>query len=133
MVRADPGIASTLPVQRTGEDVLVQAVPTWSPSGEEVRATIPRLRAALPPAALVGGAVAENLDLELALADSTPVVAVVFALGFLLLLVALRAPLLALVGVALNVVATLAAFGMAKWVFQDGIGAGLPVPRRRWG
>ena len=41
-------------------------------------------------------------------------------LGFLLLLIALQAPLIAAVGVLTNLLATGAAFGVAKWVFQDG-------------
>ena len=41
-------------------------------------------------------------------------------LGFLLLLIALQAPLLAAVGVLTNLLATGAAFGVAKWIFQDG-------------
>jgi hypothetical protein len=49
------------------------------------------LRAAMPAGAMVGGAGAENHDLERALADKTPlVIGVVLALGFLLLLVALQ-------------------------------------------
>ena len=52
-----------------------------------------------PPGALVGGAVAENHDLEAALSAKTPlVIGVVLALGFLLLLVALQAPIIAAVG-----------------------------------
>jgi RND superfamily putative drug exporter len=38
----------------------------------------------------------------------------------LLLLVALQAPLIAAVGVVTNLLATGAAFGVAKWIFQDG-------------
>ena len=121
-----PASPSVLPAQHAGRSVLVQAIPRGGPSGDEVRATIDRLRTALPEDALVGGAVAENLDLEQALADATPlVIAVVLALGFLLLLVALQAPVIALAGVLLNVFATLASFGVAKWIFQDGVGAGL--------
>jgi len=125
-VAADRGIASALPAQSARGSVLIQAIPSGGPSGDGVRATIDRLRGDLPPAALIGGAVAENHDLEQALADATPIViGVVLALGFLLLLFALQAPVIALAGVALNVLATLAAFGVAKWIFQDGIGAGL--------
>ena len=50
---------------------------------------------------------------------------IVLALGFVLLLVALQAPLLAAMGVLTNLLATGAAFGAAKLIFQDGIGAGL--------
>ena len=46
-------------------------------------------------------------------------------LGFLLLLVALQAPVIAAVGVVTNVLATGAAFGVAKLVFQDGHLSGL--------
>jgi RND superfamily putative drug exporter len=44
----------------------------------------------------------------------------VLALGFLLLLIALQAPLLAAAGVLTNLLATGAAFGVAKWIFQNG-------------
>ena len=126
VVRADPGIASVMPTQTATGSALVQAVPTGDPSGDDVRSTVARLRDALPARALVGGAVAENLDLEDALAAATPlVVGVVLALGFVLLLFALQAPIIALAGVLLNVLATLAAFGVAKWIFQDGVGAEL--------
>ena len=88
--------------------------------------TIDRLRAALPAGALVGGAVAENHDLESELSAKTPLVfGVVLVLGFLLLLVALQAPLIAAAGVVTNLLATAAAFGVAKLIFQDGRGTGL--------
>ena len=124
---AEPGIASLLPTQEgSGGFALIQAIPRGEPSGDAVRSAIDGLREELPSDALVGGAVAENYDLELALADATPlVVGVVLLLGFLLLLVALRAPVIALAGVLLNVLATLASFGVAKWIFQDGALSGL--------
>jgi RND superfamily putative drug exporter len=50
---------------------------------------------------------------------------VVLALGFLLLLVALRAPVIALLGVFTNLLAVAAAFGVAKLIFQDGNLSGL--------
>jgi RND superfamily putative drug exporter len=127
IARADRGIARVRPPRR-GDDglVLVEALPRGEPSGDAVRATIDHLRAALPAGTAIGGAVAESHDLELALADATPlVIAVVLALGFLLLLVAVQAPVVALAGVLLNVLATLASFGVAKWIFQDGALSGL--------
>jgi RND superfamily putative drug exporter len=100
---------------------LISAIPVGEPSGDSVRSAINRLRDDLPTEALIGGAVAENHDLEVALVDATPfVIGVILLLGFVLLLVALRAPVLALAGVLLNVLATLASFGVAKWIFQDG-------------
>ena len=101
-------------------------MPSADPSDPSVGATIDRLRADLPPGTLVGGAGAENHDLEEALADKTPlVIAVVLGLGFLLLLLALQAPLIAAVGVVTNLLATGAAFGAAKLIFQDGHLSGL--------
>ncbi len=126
-VSHDPGIARVLPAQQGRNGLaLVQAIPSTDPSSKSVGATIDRLRANLPAGALVGGTVAENHDLESALAHRTPlVIGVVLALGFLLLLVALQAPLIAAVGVLTNLLATGAAFGVARLVFQDGHGAGL--------
>ena len=64
----------------------------------------------VPPGALIGGAAAENHDLQAALSAKTPlVIGVVLGLGFLLLLIALQAPLLAAVGVLTNLLATGAA------------------------
>src|SRR5207247_9092234 len=100
---------------------LIEALPNADPSSTAVGRTIDRLRSALPAQGLLGGATAENHDLEQALAAKTPlVIGVVLALGFLLLLVALQAPLIAAVGVITNLLATGAAFGAAKWIFQDG-------------
>ena len=80
----------------------------------------------LPTGALVGGATAENHDLEQTLSAKTPlVIGVVLVLGFLLLLLALQAPVIAAVGVVTNLLAVGAAFGVARLIFQDGHGAGL--------
>jgi RND superfamily putative drug exporter len=125
--QADPGIATVMPAQTSsdGAFALVQAIPVQNPSDSAVGDTIDRLRRALPGGSLVGGAAAENHDLEAALATATPrVVGIVLALGFLLLLVALQAPIIALVAVVTNLLATGAAFGVARLVFQDGHLAG---------
>jgi RND superfamily putative drug exporter len=123
IAKADPGIAAVMPAQTSadGRFALVQAIPRQNPSDPAVGRTIDRLRTALPAGALVGGAAAENHDLEAQLANATPlVIGVVLALGFLLLLVALQAPVIALVGVLTNLLATGAAFGVARLIFQDG-------------
>ena len=123
---ADPGIAAFAPARRSDGNALLLAVPNADPSDPSVGTTIDRLRDSLPAGALVGGAVAENHDLEQALSAKTlPVFAVVLALGFLLLLVALQAPLLALAGVLTNLLATAAAFGVGVLIFQDGNLSGL--------
>jgi RND superfamily putative drug exporter len=137
-LEADPGIAATLPGSRSpsgerssgqspsGGLVLTQAIPTASPSSAAFGSTVERLRKRLPEAALLGGAAAENYDLEKALDARTPLaIGVVLALGFLLLLVAFQAPLLAAIGVLTNLLATGAAFGVATLIFQDGHLSGL--------
>ena len=126
-LKADSGIARVMPaVSGTGEMVLVQAVPTTDPSAPEMGQTIDRLRADLPHDVLVGGAAAENHDLEKLLKDKVPlVIGVVLALGFLLLLIALQAPLISALGVLTNLLATAAAFGVARLIFAEGIGADL--------
>ncbi len=124
---ADESIATALP-PRSGDDdlALVEAVPTVGPSTTALGDTVDRLRAELPAAALVGGPAVENHDLEAALAAKTPlVIGVVLALGFLLLLVAFQAPLIAAIGVLANLLSTGAAFGVAKLIFQDGHLSGL--------
>jgi RND superfamily putative drug exporter len=105
---------------------LIQAVPTDDPSSHAAAATIDRVREALPSGVLVGGAAVENHDLESALSSRTVlVIGVVLVLGFLTLLLALQAPVIAAVGVLTNLLATGAAFGVAKLIFQDGNLAGL--------
>jgi RND superfamily putative drug exporter len=123
VLASDPGIAKVTfgITSESGETALFLASPTADPSDPEVGATIERLRTSLPSEALVGGAAAENHDLEEALASRTLLVfGVVLALGFLLLLVALQAPVIAAVGVLTNLLATGAAFGVARLIFQDG-------------
>ncbi len=127
VAKADPGVAQVMPAMPgRGDHAMVQVVPKHDPSDPAVGATIDRLRSELPQGALVGGSVAENHDLEAALGAKTPlVIGVVLALGFLLLLVALQAPILAAVGVVTNLLAVGAAFGVARLIFQEGHLAGL--------
>ncbi|WP_377323602.1 MMPL family transporter [Pimelobacter simplex] len=125
----DAGIRSVLPPQPAadGSDLaMIQAVPTVDPSDPDLPATVERLRADLPSSALVGGAAVENIDLTDQLDRSTPlVIGVVLLLGFVLLLVALQAPLISLLGTLASLLSTAAAFGVARLLFQDGHGAGL--------
>ena len=89
-------------------------------------ATIDRIRHTLPAGSLVGGAAAENFDLQHALASRTPLVfGILAAMGFLLLLIALGAPLIAAAGVAVTALSVAGAFGIARLIFQDGHLAGI--------
>lgn len=129
VVTADEGIAGAMPAAPAADGtdhMMIQAVPTVDPSDPALGATVDRLRADLPASAVVGGAAVENLDLKAQLDDSTPlVIGVILALGFLLLLFALQAPLIALLGTLASLLSTAAAFGVARLVFQEGIGADL--------
>jgi RND superfamily putative drug exporter len=119
---ADPGIAEVLPTQSGGGGLaVVTAIPRQDPSSPAIGATIERLRGELPAGTVLGGAAAENHDLQKLLTQKTwLVIGVVIALGFLLLLLALQAPLIAAAGVLTNLLGTGAAFGISKWLFQDG-------------
>ena len=124
----DPGVAAVTPTQPSSDGTalsLITAIPDVDPSDPTLLDTVERLRSELPESARVGGAAVENLDLKQQLDDSAPVViGVILVLGFLLLLVALQAPLIALLGTLASLLSTGAAFGVARLVFQEGWGAG---------
>jgi putative drug exporter of the RND superfamily len=115
--------AQLSPSERFG---LIQAVPQADPSDQAVADTLRRLRAELPPQALVGGFAAENIDLQLTLRAYQPMVVVLpLTIGFLILLVALQAPLVALFGTVTSLLSIGAAFGTARLIFQNGFLSGL--------
>ncbi len=120
-LRRTPGVAAVTPPERRGRLALVRAQPVSERSD-----VVDRVRSRLPDGALVGGAAAEGRDLEQALAVRLPLVyGLVVVVGFALLLLVVRAPLAAGVAVGMNLLATAAAFGVAKLVFQDGHGESL--------
>ncbi|MFE4500601.1 MMPL family transporter [Rhodococcus sp. NPDC056743] len=123
------GVAAVTPGQPAADDadlVMLQAIPGVDPSDPAMERILADLRDRLPDSALVGGAPAENLDLQQALNEYLPIViAVILTLGFLLLLIALQAPLIAVIGTVVSLLSTGAAFGVAKLIFQDGHGSGL--------
>jgi RND superfamily putative drug exporter len=115
------GVAGVSPGPTNAGWTLNQVVPTSGPSTTATEATIARLRADLPKGSLVGGAAAENYDLQQSLAHYTPIVfGVLVALGFMLLLIALGAPLIAAAGVLLTALSVAGAFGIARLIFQNG-------------
>ncbi|MCC9743054.1 MMPL family transporter [Streptomyces sp. MNU89] len=124
-----PGLAAVMPAQPAPDGSglsMIQAVPEAGPSDPALGGTLDELRATLPEEALVGGAAAENLDLQKLLSDKAPlVIGVVLVLGFALLLLALQAPLISALGTLASLLSTGAAFGAARLIFQEGWGAGL--------
>ena len=120
------GVAAAVPGPTADGWTLDQVVPSSGPSDPATGATIDRLRHVLPAGTLIGGAAAENHDLQRALTSRTPLVFGALAgMGFLLLLVALGAPLIAAAGVAVTGLSVAAAFGVARLIFQDGHLSGL--------
>jgi RND superfamily putative drug exporter len=120
------GVAAVMAGPASDGWALDQVIPTTGPSAAAIGATIARLRHELPAGSLVGGAAAENYDLQRALASRTPAVFGMLAgLGFLLLLVALGAPLAAFAGVIVTGLSVAGAFGIARLIFQDGHLSGL--------
>ena len=117
----DKGVAATVPGPTRAGWTLNQVVPRTGPSTAATGATIDRLRHELPAGSLVGGAAAENHDLQAALTRDAPlVVGILLVMGFVLLLIALGAPLIALAGVAITALSVAGAFGIARLIFQDG-------------
>jgi RND superfamily putative drug exporter len=127
VVASTDGIVATFPPQPGMEGAsMVAAFGAYDPSSQEAIALIPELREELPPTVLVGGPVAENYDLDQTLSQKAPIVmGVVLVLGFLLLMIALQAVIVALVGVAFNLLSVGAAFGVGALVFQHGWGSSL--------
>ncbi|MHB1928453.1 MAG: MMPL family transporter [Acidimicrobiales bacterium] len=124
--RHTPGVAAVMAGPTSHGWYLDQVVPTTGPSSVATGVTIERLRHDLPAGSLVGGAAAENYDLQHALASRTPIVFGMLAgLGFLLLLVALGAPLIAFCGVVITGLSVAGAFGIARLIFQNGDLSGL--------
>ena len=120
------GVAGVSPGPSDGGWTLDQVIPTTGPSTTATEATIMRVRAALPSRSLVGGGAAENFDLQQSLTHYTPIVfGVLAALGFILLLIALGAPLIAAAGVLLTTLSVAGAFGIARLIFQNGDLSGL--------
>jgi putative drug exporter of the RND superfamily len=122
----DGGIAMAVPAGQNRGYALILAMPTTDASAGATGTTIDRIREELASGSLVGGAAAENHDLEKILSKRTPLVfGLLIGLGFVLLLVALGSPLVAFVGVVTNLASIAGAFGVGKWIFQDGHLAGL--------
>jgi RND superfamily putative drug exporter len=120
-----PGVAEAVPGPTSAGWTLDQVVPTTGPSTTTTGATIDHLREVLPVGTLVGGAAAENHDLQQSLASHTPIVlGILGILGFLLLLIALGAPLIAAAGVLITALSVAGAFGIGRLIFQNGFLSG---------
>ena len=119
------GVAGVVPGPTNAGWTLDQVVPTTGPSTTATGATIDHLRQVLQTGTLIGGAAAENHDLQQSLASRTPLVlGILGLLGFLLLLIALGAPLIAAMGVLITALSVAGAFGIGRLIFQNGFLSG---------
>jgi putative drug exporter of the RND superfamily len=136
-VRSQPGVASVTPPQLNpaGTAAVLQVYPTTSPQAaatstlvRRLRATtIPRVTAGTGVAVYVGGPTATYIDIGALLASRLlPFVALVLAIGFLLLLVVFRSVAIPVTAVVLNLLSIAAALGVVVAVFQYGW-TGLPT------
>ncbi|MEV6206083.1 MMPL family transporter [Kitasatospora sp. NPDC051914] len=142
-LQAAPGVAAAGQPQ-IGADrhtVRWQVTPATAPADRATADLVHRLRAETLPAVAgaghtvhVGGAPAAQADLNDRLSGRMPlVVGFVLVVAGLLLLLAFRAPIVALKAAVMNLVSVGAAYGVLTAVFQDGHGARLiglegPVP-----
>jgi putative drug exporter of the RND superfamily len=136
-VRTEPGVASVSPpqVSPAGTAAVLQVYPATSPQSAATSGLVSRLRDTIIPRATagtgvtvyVGGPTATYIDLSALLASRLlPFIAVVLAIGFLLLLVLFRSVAIPLTAAVLNLLSVGAALGVVVAVFQYGW-TGLPA------
>ncbi|MEV0352623.1 MMPL family transporter [Nonomuraea sp. NPDC050680] len=129
-IDAVDGIAHVAPakVNTSGRSVMIQAIPDYAPSDNRAAEVVREVRAiSVPGVGLhVGGKVAAMVDAGDRMAERTPlVIGVVVLLSALLLLLAFRAPVVAIKAALMNLVSLGAAFGALALVFSFGLGSGL--------
>ncbi|MFC5831048.1 MMPL family transporter [Nonomuraea insulae] len=115
-------------VNTSGRSVLLQVIPEYAPSDDRAAQVVRDVRAISVPGVQmhVGGKVAGLTDAGDRMAERTPlVIGVVVLLSALLLLLAFRAPVVAIKAAVMNLVSLGAAFGALALVFSIGLGTGL--------
>ncbi|MFI2437513.1 MMPL family transporter [Streptomyces sp. NPDC018693] len=135
-VRGVDGVArvSLLPTPQDVPTSVIQVVPTTSPQDEKTDRLIDRLRDDVVPAAEresgisvdIGGATAIQKDFAEEIGDRLPLfVALIVALGAVLLMIAFRSVVVPLLSAVMNLIAAAASFGLIVAFFQWGWGIDL--------
>jgi RND superfamily putative drug exporter len=130
-VRSGPGVASVSPpqVNPAGTAAVLQVYPTTSPQEAATSELVRRLRDTIIPRATagtgvtvyVGGPTATFIDLGALLGSRLlPFIAVVLAIGFVLLLIVFRSVAIPLTAAPMNLLSIGAALGVVAAVFQHG-------------
>jgi RND superfamily putative drug exporter len=130
-----PGLADAArPGVVDGGVAIADVYPTTAPQAAATADLLRRIRDQVLPAAtrgtgptvLVGGQTAIFADLNRALSRDLPLFfAVIVLASFLLLAAVFRSLLIPVIGAAMNLLSTAAAFGIVTAIFQDGVGISL--------
>ncbi|MEU5988595.1 MMPL family transporter [Spirillospora sp. NPDC047418] len=132
LARTDGVAAVAPPLPSPHRDAaVIMVTPEYGPQDERVTGLVDRIRAgALPPGAEITGLTATYVDLSRMLSDRLwPVIGVVVATSFVMLMIVFRSLLAPLKAAAMNLLSIAAAYGVLTAVFQWGWGAellGLP-------
>ena len=140
-IEETPGVASVFPssamlplvTSQLGDQTVtvVKVVPETGPQDEATDTlldtlrtdTIPKVKDATGVAGYVGGTTAITADFSTVMAEALPLfLSVVVGLGFLMLLILFRAPVVSLTAVLTSLLSFVASLGITVAVFQLGIG-----------
>ncbi len=133
-LRAEEGVAFVVPprLSPAGDAAILMVIPESAPQDAATQDLVNRLRADLPAETaggarlLVGGTTAAFVNQSELVTDRLPLfIAGVVGLSFLLLLVAFRAPVLALKAGLMNLLSVGAAYGVVALVAEGGWAGGL--------
>jgi RND superfamily putative drug exporter len=122
-MRGEEGVSFVTPIRASpdGEVAVFSVMPTTSPQDEATADLVDRLRELAPAGVYVGGSTAAFVDQSDYVSGRIPVfIAGVVLLSFLLLLLAFRAPLIALKAGVMNLLSVGAAYGVVALAAEGG-------------
>jgi putative drug exporter of the RND superfamily len=122
-VRREEGVSFVTPIRTSpdGQAAVFSVMPSTSPQDAETADLVDRLRDLTEPGVYVGGLTAAVIDQSDYVAGRIPVfIAAVVVLSFLLLLLAFRAPLIALKAGVMNLFSVGAAYGVVALAAEGG-------------